>query len=218
MVFEDERLSYGELDARSSQYCHVAHGMPTYLHAAVAVTPLAMIAQISSIQSRSERAPRLRRLTCPVSKPMDEARNEAAKIAALAQFFRDLLGAVAVGIMEFMQTGGWAFLGGSVMQLLVGGVWRAHVSQPVISVRLEEAGGCAYETKLTDGAISRGIRLRVENTGWSTMKDCTGFITDIQKLPRSEDNTPPIEEVIQLGWAHDGRTRAIPPGTRPAHA
>ena len=45
------------------------------------------------------------------------------------------------------------------------------------------------------------------------MKDCTGFITDIQKLPRSEDNKPPIEEVIQLGWAHDGRTRAIPPGT-----
>ena len=56
------------------------------------------------------------------------------------------------------------------------------------------------------------LRLVIENTGKSSVKDCSGYITKISKSSEGRP-IPPEQEVLQLGWSHKSvDPRSIPRG------
>jgi hypothetical protein len=56
------------------------------------------------------------------------------------------------------------------------------------------------------------FRLHVENTGFSTIKDCCGYIIRLTKRT-SKGQIVPHQEVLDLGWAHKNTNpRDIPRG------
>jgi hypothetical protein len=79
-----------------------------------------------------------------------------------------------------------SFLGGGVVAWGLQSLIANWITHPIISVRLDESKGSTGEVTVTtvdnqDNVISRhqakDIRLHVENTGRSTIKDCSGYIT-----------------------------------------
>jgi hypothetical protein len=114
-----------------------------------------------------------------------------------------------------------AFAGGSVVATVVSAFVTHLVFHPVISVRLDERKGSHgavtlrhYDQgKFTHESQAKYFRLHIENTGLSTVKACSGYIT---KLTRREGGqvTNSEEEVVYLGWASYGHgdARDIPRG------
>jgi hypothetical protein len=107
----------------------------------------------------------------------------------------------------------FAFVGGSLVTSLFGLAytwWR----KPVISAKLVDKRGCYVTTSRGNPATheARFLRLLIENTGRSTIKDCAGYITGITKAAHGATNVVE-QEVIELGWSHSGsKIRSIPCG------
>jgi hypothetical protein len=113
-----------------------------------------------------------------------------------------------------------AFVGGSLMATVISAFVMYLVAHPVISVRLDEARGSyppVIDVYRVDGQgnpvkhKARFLRLHVENTGLSSIKDCSGYITHIRKNVAGTLSGSK-EEVIALGWAHHASQRDIPRG------
>src|SRR5258708_24545458 len=111
-----------------------------------------------------------------------------------------------------------AFMGGSFMTALISAFVKHYIFHPVISVRLDEKKGSYGPVPLIgpNGTIrseARFFRLHVENTGYSSIKDCSGYITKMTKRVRGKGSSEAHLDVIDLGWAHKNTgTRDIPPG------
>ena len=101
------------------------------------------------------------------------------------------------------------FVGGSVAAWGLGFFVKDYLLRPVISARIVDQRGC-YVTNPVDGA--KYLRLLVENTGLSSIKECSGYITKITK--HGEGVTSRTQkEVLDLGWSHHPpRARSIPRG------
>ena len=123
--------------------------------------------------------------------------------------------------MGALGTAAIAFASGSVAAVFINAIGRYWIFQPVISVQLDSAAGSKYSTRVPPDSyegdkdegefISNGIRLRVENTGYSTIKDCCGFVTEMRRF-KSGERAITRQEVVELSWAHkrDSRMRSIP--------
>ena len=96
------------------------------------------------------------------------------------------------------------------------------IKYPIISVRLDEKKGATGEATLTSydsaGKVIQQhqvkfIRLHVQNTGRTTIKKCSGYITKLTRTEPGAHETMVDGEVIDLGWAHhgDSNSRDIPP-------
>jgi hypothetical protein len=61
---------------------------------------------------------------------------------------------------------------------------------------------------------ARYLRLHIENTGLSSIRDCCGLITKITKHTADKGQIIRPQEVIYLGWSHypESKTRDIPRG------
>jgi hypothetical protein len=110
-----------------------------------------------------------------------------------------------------------AFAGGSLMAAVISAFVKHCISHPVISVRLDERNGCYGLVPLYRGgqkaSDAKYFRLRIENTGFFSIKECSGYITKITKRVGAV-HTVSEEEVLDLGWPHhpDIHTRDIPRG------
>jgi hypothetical protein len=112
-----------------------------------------------------------------------------------------------------------AFAGGSVAAAGVTAFVKHCVFHPVISVCLDRRKGCTGQVPLytPTGQYSheaRYLRLRIENTGLSSIRDCCGLITGLAKHTADKGTSVPPQEVFHLGWSHhpESRTRDIPRG------
>jgi hypothetical protein len=115
-----------------------------------------------------------------------------------------------------------AFAGGSLVATVVSAFVTHLVFHPVISVRLDERKGSHGPVTLydfdaqgnvTSKSQAKYFRLHVENTGLSTVRACSGYITKITKRVGGQ-STASEEEVVSLGWASYGHgdARDIPRG------
>jgi hypothetical protein len=110
-----------------------------------------------------------------------------------------------------------AFVGGSLMATVISAFMKHCIFHPVISVRLDEKSGSYGPTSLIypDGTLDhqvRYFRLHVENTGLSSIKDCSGHITEITKRVWGTPSQAPLD-VVDLGWANKNKmTTDIPRG------
>jgi hypothetical protein len=111
-----------------------------------------------------------------------------------------------------------AFAGGSLSAAAIGAFVKHCIFHPVISVCLDRKKGCTGQVPLYIGTQysheARYLRLRIENTGLSSIKDCCGLITGLTKHTADKGQTVPPQEVFYLGWAHnpESRMRDIPRG------
>ena len=115
------------------------------------------------------------------------------------------------------------FAGGSLMATVVSAFVTHLIFHPVISVRLDEKKGSRgpvtiyYFDKDRRQVIgtsqAKYFRLHIENTGLSTVRACSGYITKITKRIGGQV-TASEEEVIHMGWASYGQgdARNIPRG------
>src|SRR5258706_4740653 len=103
---------------------------------------------------------------------------------------------------------------GCLAATLISAFAKYYVFHPVISVRLDERRGSS--TDVIDAIVvysggyigpasvthkARYLRLHVENTGLSSIKGCSGFITQMTKhLPGVKQVSR--QEVVDLGWSH----------------
>jgi hypothetical protein len=110
-----------------------------------------------------------------------------------------------------------AFVGGSLMTAVITAFVKNWLVHPVISVCIDEKRG-SYETTEAIHATTgqsleaKYLRLHVENTGFSSIRACCGYIIGITKRA---GGTAIIskQEVITLGWANHGLgARDIPRG------
>jgi hypothetical protein len=81
------------------------------------------------------------------------------------------------------------------------------ILKPVISIIFDDKEGCYGEATYCDFDNQQEwpiwyVRLRVEKTGLSSIKDCCAFVTKITKRNADGECPPPPVEVIDLGWAH----------------
>jgi hypothetical protein len=115
-----------------------------------------------------------------------------------------------------------AFAGGSLVATVVSAFVTHLIFHPVISVRLDERKGSHgrvtiyyYDDrrKVIGTSQAKYFRLHVENTGLSTVRACSGYITKITKRVGGQ-LTASEEEVVSLGWASYGHSdaRDIPRG------
>ena len=102
-----------------------------------------------------------------------------------------------------------AFAGGSLMSTLVAAFATHLIFHPVISVCLNSKKGCHGPTTLL-GRDAAGnevrsevkyFRLYIENTGLSSIKSCSGYITELRKRVGGQEIRAP-RDIIELGWAH----------------
>jgi hypothetical protein len=115
------------------------------------------------------------------------------------------------------------FVGGSLAAAAISAFVEHCIFHPVISVCLDREKGSygpvpfytkpdeqGRKTHTHDG---RYLRLRIENTGLSSIKDCCGVITQFTKRTATGTSSPQTE-VIDLGWSHYDRSnmRNIPRG------
>ncbi|MEA2817947.1 MAG: hypothetical protein QOI93_5849 [Rhodospirillaceae bacterium] len=114
------------------------------------------------------------------------------------------------------------FAGGSLMATVIGAFVTHVVFHPVISVRLDERKGSHGPVKIyyfdaqgnmTSTSQAKYFRLHVENTGLSTVRACSGYITKLTRRVGGQV-TASEEEVVSLGWASYGKSdaRDIPRG------
>jgi hypothetical protein len=114
-----------------------------------------------------------------------------------------------------------AFVGGSLMTAVITAFVKHWLVHPVISVLyLGEKSGSygpmtVYQRDKELGLLSfdaRYLRLKVENTGLSSIKACSGYIIGITSRARGTETTSK-QEVVTLGWANHGLgARDIPRG------
>jgi hypothetical protein len=115
------------------------------------------------------------------------------------------------------------FAGGGLVATVVSAFVTHLIFHPVVSVRLDEKKGSHGRVtiyhfdrdsrKVIGTSQAKYFRLHVENTGRSTVRACSGYITKIEKRI-SGQSTASEEEVISLGWASYGQSdaRDIPRG------
>lgn len=102
-----------------------------------------------------------------------------------------------------------SFVGGGVVAWGIGYFVKDYLLRPVISARIVDKRGC-YVTNPVDGA--KYLRLLVENMGRSSIKECSGYITEITKHGEGVTSRTQ-QEVLDLGWSHHPpRARNIPRG------
>jgi hypothetical protein len=109
------------------------------------------------------------------------------------------------------------FVGGSLTAAVISAFVKHWIFHPVISVRLDERkgsyGGIPFVS--SDGQKhhdARYLRLHVENTGLSSIKGCSGHITEITKHIWGT-RTPAQSDVIDVGWVNKHKsTIDIPRG------
>jgi hypothetical protein len=108
-----------------------------------------------------------------------------------------------------------AFAGGSLSAALVGAFARACIFHPVISVRLDQERGSYVTTTVVSSTTTGGrqAQLSLRNTGLSSIKGCSGYITKMTKRVGGRQGVSE-EEVLELSWSHkkDADPRDIPPG------
>jgi len=108
----------------------------------------------------------------------------------------------------------FGFAGGSVASTLINlglGRW----SRPVIRACLVPRSGCYVETGRGNPRTHRAkfLRLQIKNSGRSSVKGCTGYITRLKKH-QSGQTVNDAREVLALKWALSGgvNARDIPRG------
>jgi hypothetical protein len=109
-----------------------------------------------------------------------------------------------------------AFVGGSLATAVITAFVKNCIFHPVISVCLEREQGSYGRMTMVERSTgkalyeARYLRLHVENTGLSSIKACSGYITGIRTQAAGKELIP---EVIALGWANHGMgARDIPRG------
>jgi hypothetical protein len=106
------------------------------------------------------------------------------------------------------------FLGGSVTSLFLGRLFTWW-ERPISSVRLVQGMGCYVTTSRGNPPTheARFLRLLIENTGRSSIKNCKGYVTGITRIVNGE-RLPVQQEVLELTWASGGANdpRTIPHG------
>ena len=118
------------------------------------------------------------------------------------------------------------FAGGSLMATVISALVTHVVFHPVISVRLDERKGSHgpvtlyhydNQRKLIGTSQAKYFRLHVENTGLSTVRACSGYITKLTRRVGGQV-TASEEEVVSLGWASYGQgdARGYWPGLTPS--
>jgi hypothetical protein len=132
------------------------------------------------------------------------------------------LTAVVTSISDFMlaypvASGLGSLLTGSVAV----GLYVKYWNRPIISVRLQQNRGSygSVPIHFSGDKGNKGIqpakylRLHVENTGRSTIKDCSGDAIRFSKRIDGREEAGP-QDVLSLGWAHYGASnkRDIPRG------
>jgi hypothetical protein len=135
----------------------------------------------------------------------------------------DTLTGIVTTISEFATSN--PTLVGALVALLTGsvavGLYVKYWTRPIVSVRLQPKRGCydAVDIRFTDDKGNKGtqpakyLRLHVENTGRSTIKDCSGDAIRFCKRVDGREKTGP-RDVLSLGWAHypESKKRDIPRG------
>jgi hypothetical protein len=121
------------------------------------------------------------------------------------------------------QTALIAFAGGSLITAFITSFVKNWIFHPVISVRLDKARGSygditisfpsGFEVLPTKVERAKYLRLHIENTGLSSIKECSGYIIGIRRKVGTEE-TRADQEVLDLGWAHrsESKARDIPRG------
>jgi hypothetical protein len=108
----------------------------------------------------------------------------------------------------------FAFLGGSVMSSVFGGIYKRW-TRPILSAKLVQGMGCYVTTSRGNPPThqARFLRLLVENRGLSTIHNCKGYITGITQIVNG-NRTPLQHEVLELLWSSSGgeKPRSIPRG------
>src|SRR5262249_15773003 len=112
-----------------------------------------------------------------------------------------------------------AFAGGSLATALITAFVTRCLVHPVISVRLDEKKGSYGQVPLVAPgnpsvtSQAKFFRLHVENTRYSSLKGCSGYITKMAKRVQGMGSAQAHLEIIDLGWAHRStEPRDIPRG------
>jgi hypothetical protein len=101
---------------------------------------------------------------------------------------------------------------GGVTALAISSFVKHGIMHPVISAVLVKRRGCYVETDVGDPPQYKAkyLRLLVENTGLSSIRDCSGYITKITKRRDGKD-IQSEDEVVDLGWSSKSAdARSIP--------
>jgi hypothetical protein len=102
------------------------------------------------------------------------------------------------------------FAGGALSTAAISAFLKQCIFHPVISVSLDREKGCYGSVKLyevnnqgqvTGSHPGKFFRLHIENTGLSSIKDCSGYITKITKRT-DKGQAFPHREIIELGWVN----------------
>jgi hypothetical protein len=90
------------------------------------------------------------------------------------------------------------FLGGSLTTLVVRALFD-WLMRPIIRARLINGRGCYVTTSRGNPAThqARFLRLLIENDGYSSIKDCQGYITSITRIVNGS-HFPVQREVLEL--------------------
>jgi hypothetical protein len=107
-------------------------------------------------------------------------------------------------LLSYLATPGlYSFLGGAVMWGLINvGINRWY--RPEIRAELIADAGCYVSGTRKSGTSelpARFLRLMVRNSGRSSIRDCSGYITSIERI-RNSQKIGDKGEVLQLAWAH----------------
>jgi hypothetical protein len=113
------------------------------------------------------------------------------------------------------------FLTGGLVTAALTAFVKYWIFHPLINVRLDDRKGSYGEVRidLTDDKGAKSIcqakylRLHIENTGLSSIKDCCGYITKLTKIVGGQQ-TGSEQEVLDPGWSHHAQntSRDIPRG------
>src|SRR5262249_41072093 len=106
------------------------------------------------------------------------------------------------------------FLGGSMATWLAGRAFE-YVTRPVITAQLVQGRGCYVTTRRGNPPThdARFLRLLVENSGHSPIKNCSSYVVRIAKTANNQIDDVQ-QEVLELNWSHsDATPRSIPRGT-----
>jgi hypothetical protein len=118
-----------------------------------------------------------------------------------------------------MQSTNWlpllvSFLGGSMASFGIKALidwWN----RPIISARLVDRKGCYVTTSRNNPPThqARFLRLLIQNEGFSSIKDCTGYVTSITRIVNGF-RLPVQQEVLALTWSSGGDdgARSVPRG------
>jgi hypothetical protein len=105
-----------------------------------------------------------------------------------------------------------AFVGGSLATTIVKAAWEWW-TRPIIKAQLLPGPECYHHTiQLPAKTPAHYLRIKVLNAGYSAIKGCAGYLTEI-KLDLAGGQASPVREVLDLTWSITGSApKNIPRG------